>query len=247
MKYSEALNKEEWSNHYNIGLLDYVVETIKTGNVSIWAEELLEITNEGDKCLEIGCGTGISSLWLASHKREVTALDYSETAIELVERAAEELRIVVKTSVYDATKELPYDKKSFDYIFQCGLLEHFSITEQIELLRKWGGVCRKMISMIPNAHSLPYRVGKKIMEDSGTWKYGLEIPKHSMIQEFSEAGIKVEREYTIGTEWALKFLPKRHYLRKSFERLKKDGHDLENMGQGYLIVTIGDCSDVIIE
>ena len=97
-----------------------------------------------------------------------------------------------------------------------------------------------MVSMIPNAASIPYRIGKQILEDNNEWEYGLEIPKHSLGEEFSRAGLSVIKEYTIGTEWALSFLPKKHYVRKFFEKMKKDGYSLDKYMQGYLLVTIGE-------
>ena len=96
--------------------------------------------------------------------------------------------------------------------------------------------------MIPNASSVPYRVGKQIMEENGTWEYGFEKPRHSLANEFIKAGITNVREYTIGTEWALNFLPKKHYVRKYYEKLLKDGYNLDEMMQGYLLVTIGECN-----
>lgn len=240
-RYAEPLNNEEWSNHYNINGLKDVIFSIREQKVQIWAEELINIISEGEKCLEIGCGTGISTLWLAQHGRLATALDYTESSIALVNAAAKELDLTINTVIADATKELPFREDEFDVIFQCGLLEHFSNEEQVELLKIWKKYCKRMVSMIPNASSIPYRVGKQIMEDSGTWEYGLEIPKHSLIKEFAMAGINVEREYTIGTEWALKFLPSRHYIRKTFIKLKKQGVNLDSLMQGYLLVTIGEC------
>lgn len=121
------------------------------------------------------------------------------------------------------------------------MLEHFETDEQIRLLRNWARYGKYMISMIPNASSIPYRVGKQLMENEGTWEYGLEIPKHSFKEEFSRAGITVEREYTIGSEWAQRFLPKRHYIRRFFAKLEKDGYNLDDLMQGYLLVTIGKC------
>lgn len=99
-----------------------------------------------------------------------------------------------------------------------------------------------MISMIPNAASIPYRVGKAILEKNGEWDYGLEIPKHSFQYEFASAGILVEKEYTIGTEWAQRFLTKRHYIRNFLAKLEKDGYNLDDFMQGYLLVTIGKCN-----
>lgn len=239
----KALSNEDWSMHYNLDKINNVVAGINSGNVSIWSKELVDITKEGESVLEIGCGSGSSSLWLAKNKRKVTSLDYTEASIALVKAAAERIgdEVELDAVIADATKPLPFKEKQFDMAFQSGLLEHFSTEEQIELLKDWKKYCKRMVSMIPNKASVPYRVGKKIMEDGGTWEYGLETPKHSMAFEFEEAGIEVIKEYTIGTEWALKFLPKEHYIRKFFTKLKKDGIDLDDLMQGYLIVTIGKC------
>ena len=239
--YDKPLNNDEWSKHYNIELLNYVINCVKEGNVSIWSKELLGII-KGGSCLEIGCGSGMSSLFLAKNGANVTALDYTESSCELVKAAASKLEInSINIVNADATKDLPFNEKQFDYIFQAGLLEHFDIDKQIELLKNWSRYCKYMISMIPNKSSIAYRVGKKIMEDKGAWEYGLEVPKHSFIGEFEKANIDIIREYTIGDEWAELFLPKRHYVRKFYNKLRKDGFDLNDFMQGYLLVTIGKC------
>lgn len=239
--YSKPIDSEEWSKKYNIGNLNSVVQSIQTENVQIWAKELCNIILPNESCLEIGCGTGISSLWLAKNGRTVTALDYTQSSIELVSTAASELNISLNTVHADATKNLPFKPKEFDVIFQCGLLEHFSSEEQITLLKNWKKYAARMISMIPNSASIPYRVGKEILEKKEKWEYGREIPKFTLSKEFSLAGIEVINEYTIGTEWALKFLPMRHYLKKAFKKLQQEGYGLDDMMQGYLLVTVGRC------
>lgn len=243
MKYEKSLDDIGWSKHYNINLLNSVVASIEKEDVQIWAKELLKLISDGKSVLEIGCGTGISTLWLAKNGRKAYALDYTDSSVELVKEAAKRLKLDVDVKKADATKDLPYEKKQFEVIFQSGLLEHFSTEEQIKLLNSWKKYSKYMISMIPNKASLPYRVGKYIMEENKTWEYGLEIPKHSMIYEFEKAGIIVEREYTIGTEWALRFLPKEHYIKRCFEQLINEGYDLDEMMQGYLLVTIGKCGE----
>lgn len=238
--YSKPLDNKGWSNHYNMEIKKRVVDEIKYGNVSIWSAELIHICENSSKCLEIGCGSGVSSLWLAKNGRNVTALDYTQSSVELVKAAADELGLKnIDIVLSDATKDLPFEDHYFDYIFQAGLLEHFDQEEQVRLLLSWKRYGKYIISMIPNAASLPYRVGKQIQEINGIWKYGLEIPKHSFTEEFLKAGIEIVKEYTIGTEWALKFLPKKHYIREFFEKLKKDGYNLDEYMQGYLLVTIG--------
>lgn len=240
--YSKPLDNDEWSAHYNIDSLNSVVNAVSSNNVSIWSEELVKICPEGTSTLEIGCGSGASSLWLAKNGRNVAALDYTESSVELVRAAACRLGFKDVNVVHcDAAKELPFGEKQFDYIFQAGLLEHFETDEQIRLLRNWAKYGKYMISMIPNASSIPYRVGKQIMENNGTWEYGLEIPKHSLREEFTRAGITVEKEYTIGSRCAQNFLPKRHFIKKFFAKLEKDGYNLDDLMQGYLLVTIGKC------
>ncbi|MDD6401195.1 MAG: class I SAM-dependent methyltransferase [Lachnospiraceae bacterium] len=149
---------------------------------------------EKSRCLEIGCGSGVSSLWLAKNGRNVVALDYTRESINLVKKAAEKLDIKIDICCHDATMELPFKNGEFDYIFQCGLLEHFDTKIQIKLLRNWGRYGKNMISMIPNSVSLPYMIGKAIMERSGTWEYGLETPQNSLNQEFWKAGFTEIKE-----------------------------------------------------
>ena len=239
--YSKPIGNEEWSKHYNIAHLNGVVESVQTGNVQIWAKELCKIITPGESCLEIGCGTGISSLYLAKNGRKATAMDYTSASVELVSTAASKLNIDLKTVLADATEDLPFNDKEFDVIFQSGLLEHFSSEEQVTLLKNWKRYSKRMISMIPNAASVPYRIGKELLEKGGKWEYGLETPRHTLIQEFFQAGIRIEKEYTIGTEWALSFLPEKHFLKKQFNKLQKQGFNLDDMMQGYLLVTIGIC------
>ncbi len=240
MNYEKPLDKDGWEKHYNIKKLEEVVNIVKSGSVSVWSKELEKIIQSGMKCLEIGCGTGITALWLAKCGCEVCALDYTDASVELVKAAASRLELNnISVMKFDATLELPFEKNQFDYIYQAGLLEHFETEEQIRLLHSWKKYSTHMISLIPNKASIPYQVGKCIQENEGRWEYGREIPKHSFIYEFQKAGIEVQNEYTIGTEWALKFLPENHYVRELYKKLADEGYPLDEYMQGYLLVTIG--------
>lgn len=237
-KIDAPLSKKEWAEQANIKRLKQVIESVNN-NTRVWDEELCRIIPQSAKCLEIGCGTGITSLWLAKNGRVATALDYTTESIELVNAAAEQLNINIKTVCCDATVSLPFAENEYDYVFQCGLLEHFDTEKQIELLKEWGMYTTNMISVIPNASSLAYRIGKEIMEKEGTWKWGYEHSKKSMVKEFLEVGFKDIKEYSIGSEWAMRFLPQDHYLRLTIQKLLDEGFCLDEIMQGYLLVTIG--------
>ncbi len=240
---AEALSSDEWGHLYNMKLLKTVVESIQNETVSVWSKEVLRLTKEDDCVLEIGCGSGMSSLYLGKHGRNVTALDYSKESLALVHAAAVALGVEVNLTYADATAKLLFSDGQFDVAFQAGLLEHFQKTKRIELLKLWKPVCRTMVSMIPNAHSVAYRAGKSLQEKAGTWSYGLEIPQSSLWDEFHEAGYERIKEYTIGFEHALEFLPKEHYLRIALKRwFDETGAESDICGQGYLLVTIGETS-----
>lgn len=239
----EALTKEEWSKYCQIELLEKIKEDIDKDAVSCWSKELIRLTSVGERCCEIGCGTGQTSAYLAKYGRVVTAIDYSEDSIYLLKELAKYINENIDVRCIDATEKLPFQENEFDTIFHCGLLEHFEKNEQINMLKNWKCFSKRMISMVPNAASLPYRIGKKIMEDTGEWGYGFEIPQFSMVKEFAAAGYSKIQEYTIGTKHALRFLPQDHYLKNAYIKLLEEDYNLDDMWQGYLLVTIGTNSD----
>lgn len=244
MAEEKALDKSEWGKIYNQGMLDKVISDVVNENIYCWTEELCKLTKEGDSLCEVGCGSGESAAYLQRNNRKVTALDFSEECIALVEAVNEQLNLGMRVVCADATKALPFEEKEFDYIYQCGLLEHFHAEERVALLKNWSKYTKHMISMIPNAASLAYRTGKAFMEKNNAWPFGLELPQYSCSTEFAQDGITNIKEYTIGAEHALIFLPEGHYLRNALERwiMEREELGIEDLcGQGYLLVTIGDC------
>ena len=157
----EALTKEEWSKYCQIGLLERIKKDIDRDMVTCWSKELLRLTSIGEHCCEIGCGTGQTSAYLAKYGRIITAIDYSEDSLILLNELAKCIGCKINTKCIDVTEEMPFRKNEFDTIFHCGLLEHFEKQERISMLKNWRNYTKRMISMVPNAASLPYRIGKK--------------------------------------------------------------------------------------
>lgn len=60
-----------------------------------------------------------------------------------------------------------------------------------------------------------------------------------MKDEFLAAGYQAVREYMIGVEDALSFLPESHYLRMAMQQWFVE-HPQDLFGQGYLLCTIGE-------
>ena len=238
--YIERLTSEEWGNLYNISSIDKLCSDIKNNNLSVQTKEILKLTQEGMNVLEIGCGSGQSSLCLSSKGRFVTALDYEQKCLDLVTAVSTKLNLDVKTKLCNAFKEMPFDFQEFDLVFHAGLLEHFSQEERINFLRSWRPSCKTMVSMVPNAASIAYRTGKAIMEKNGTWEYGIETPLYTQIPEFIEAGYNVKAEYTIGAKHALNFLNDSSELKQIIKSWLDTNLTEDDCHQGYLLVTVGE-------
>ncbi|MBD3647070.1 MAG: methyltransferase domain-containing protein, partial [Pseudomonadales bacterium] len=74
------------------------------------------------RCLDVACGLGGNSLWLAKQGLEVDAWDISEVAIEKLNRFAEQQGLSIKTRVVDATKTV-IPMNTYDCIFVGHFLE----------------------------------------------------------------------------------------------------------------------------
>jgi hypothetical protein len=245
-KGSAPLSDAGWSRLYDRALADRIYGNIQNGNLSAQSMEMLRLSRENDRILEIGCGSGATTASLAQNGRQCTALDFQEESLVLTKGLCDRLGCAVSIVKADARAALPFEAGAFDIAFQAGLLEHFDREERVDMLRRWRPCCRKMISLIPNAASLGYRMGKGLMEKAGTWPYGRELPQYSLVREFEQAGYRVTDEYTVGEKNAVNLLPKTHYLRQALEKWMTE-MDLcgDNCGQGYLLVTIGENPEYI--
>lgn len=247
MAYDKKLDESQWGNIFNIEKYSKtLIDSILQKKYYTQTKEMLRIATPGSRTLEIGSGSGQTSLCLAQIGCDVTLLDFSQEALDLAKFAAEKLGLKIKTVCADAYKELSFETKEFDFVFHAGLIEHFEPSERVGLLKNWKTFGRRHISMIPNAASLAYHIGKEHQELEGTWQWGRELPDYTQIREFMLAGFEVEHEYTAGEMQALDFLdkndPLKAVLKNIWEKRQQQGLS-DNFNQGYLLITIGNNPD----
>lgn len=96
------------------------------------------------KILEIGCGNGRDSLFLAQNGFNVTGIDLSREAIRLARKNSKTSKIRGKVSFKQADAEkLPFPARAFDGVYSIGVLHSTNLGKSLsEIARvlKTGGV-----------------------------------------------------------------------------------------------------------
>lgn len=225
--------------------VENLAQRILSGKSPEWLEQVLESTEPGETCLELGSGTGALSAALAMKGRSVILLDFSRESLAFSKRLFERLNLDAGYIHADILEKFPMDANFCDCVWSSGVLEHFSDPQLAHIMRESARVARKsVISLVPNAASIPYRLGKWLQEQRGIWKYGYEDPKFSLEAFFLEAGLRDIEEFSVDAHHALQFLNQFpeltsavHNLEKFYLSLSKD--EVRKLKQGYLLVTKG--------
>jgi ubiquinone/menaquinone biosynthesis C-methylase UbiE len=97
-----------------------------------------------EKALDLGCGTGISSLFLAEHGLDVVGIDISE---KMLKKACEKARKQNRTInfIHGDIHHLPFPDETFDLVFANMVLEFVKepdqvLTEALRVTKKGGRI-----------------------------------------------------------------------------------------------------------
>lgn len=208
------------------------------------ARAVAELTCPGEVLLEAGCGSASVSAELATVGRRIELCDFSKA---ILDRAADLFRVSnlspPRLSVCDLTKPLPWPDRALDVVWSSGVLEHWTDEELVPIVGEMARISRKcVISLVPYAGCVFYRLGKYLAEHSGQWPYGREIPRRTLRPLFQQAGLCNIREYTVWNEWgspllALTYPEMQRVVQEWWDALPDD--DPVKDGQGYLLLTVG--------
>lgn len=242
----ENLNPTEWHESITRGSTPQAVaDTVSRGVLPQWVVPMVRETRAGETVLELGSGTGELSAHLASNGRATTLFDFSRECLSFAKQVFDSLGLEAHYVQGDVLQRLPFEDHSIDVIWSSGLLEHFTPEQIGGIVAESARVARKrVVSLVPNANSLAYRIGKDQQERSGRWIWGKETPMATLEPVFRAAGLQQIREYSIAPEHALTFLDApefadlRRTLGETIARLSPDL--LLQLNQGYLLVTVGD-------
>jgi ubiquinone/menaquinone biosynthesis C-methylase UbiE len=78
----------------------------------------------GARILDLGCGSGPYSVWLAQKGGQVVGLDLSQTMVSLAAESARVAKVKADFRVADIRDPLPFGEKQFDLVFSATALHY---------------------------------------------------------------------------------------------------------------------------
>lgn len=153
-------------------------------------------TLKGLKTIEIGAGSAVYSLILASEGANVTVLDYSKNAIKLSKSLFKKRNLTAKFLKRDAFKLSKEYLSQFDVSISFGTAEHFSGEKRLDFIKTHFSVLKKgglAFISVPNRWNAPYRLHKFLSQFFGRWKFGEEYPFSPC--EFKKIGKEINQKF----------------------------------------------------
>jgi SAM-dependent methyltransferase len=120
---SEVWNKVYKSDHDFFGK--------EPSNFALLCFNHMKKTNNAKKVLlELGAGHGRDTIFFSSNGIKVEALDYSVTAVGILDNIAKEKRLPIKSQIFDVKSPLPFPDIYFDAVYSHMLLNmRFSLDD----------------------------------------------------------------------------------------------------------------------
>ncbi len=188
-RWEDFLDGSAFSLYQNALNHEYVITLIES------------VAQTGSCVLEVGFGSGYTSVLLADMGYRVASVDLST---ELVVRLARFRSVYPKLFPQSADMfRLPYASDSFEVVFSCGVLEHFPDDKIVAGLREQSRVAKYVLVDVPNSRCKTRPFGDERCLPVRHWK--------ALIRE---AGLTIIAERGRDIRWWKKSLPGWFFHRK---------------------------------
>ena len=81
------------------------------------------------RALDICCGAGTNTVYLAQNDFDVTGIDISKTAIEIAKKKAHKAKVNINF-LAESFIDLPFNDEAFDFVFDMGCFHHVEVEER---------------------------------------------------------------------------------------------------------------------
>lgn len=129
------------------------------------------------RVLEVGCGSGYTTLALANRGARCALLDFSPVALERAAGAFARAGLVTPELYLEDALHNSLPSDTFDLVWNGGVIEHFYDDGKARLIQEMvrlaapGGV---VVIMVPNRLAWQLQIRQAWQKFRGTWKYGFE-------------------------------------------------------------------------
>jgi ubiquinone/menaquinone biosynthesis C-methylase UbiE len=131
----------------------------------------------GKHILEMGCGSGHTSLALAQRGARCTLLDLSPEALRVAAASFERAGLPAPTLVREDALATSLPSDAFDAVWNGGVIEHFFDTGKALLIQQMVRVVKpggRVIILVPNRLCWYFQIVQAWKKVHGTWRYGFE-------------------------------------------------------------------------
>ena len=102
------------------------------------------------RALDVASGTGRHAIWLAEHGWQVTAVDSSRVAIEILEQRCRDKGLAVDSAIADLERhEFGIEPQSYDLIIVCNYLQR-DLFATLKSGTRIGGTVMAVIALVDN-------------------------------------------------------------------------------------------------
>lgn len=183
-----------------------------------FSELLTRLCNENhyQTSLEAGCESGITSMLLEISSRSF--LDLNPDILSKVEMACSQISVPGEFFHQDIMA-MSLKDKSFDLVFNSGVIEHFVEEDRVKMLSECARVMSDngtMVIAIPNHYSPPYRIAyviKKEIQKGKRWPWPAEFKIFDLKDELTQCGLKLVERRTLARSTVYDFFGKNNPLK----------------------------------
>ena len=245
---SNALHEEvdirreqaKWDSYYSsLPLVDEDDATRQFNDA--FADIISELLQTGGSVLEAGCGGGWQSLAVARRgQHQVSLLDFSKEALNYAKRLFDREKLEAQF-IHEDVFGPPESRH--DLVFNAGVLEHYTLDEQVTFIRAMAGRSRRFVLvLVPNRLCYWYWMWRIQRASHSDWPFGKEVPTSDLSEAFESAGLKFLGHAFLGDSWTEGMIE----TMKGIDREMKDqlvavhrSKVVPQAQKGYLVAALG--------